>query len=29
MGVSESESKVEGTWLASLLMQGLLKVAYW
>ena len=29
MGVSESDSEVEGTWLASLLMQGLLKVAYW
>ena len=29
MGVSESESEAEGTWLASLLVQGLLKVAHW
>lgn len=27
--VPESDSEVEDTWLASLLMQGLLKVAYW
>lgn len=29
LGISESESEVKGTRLASLLMQGLLKVAYW
>lgn len=29
LGVSESESEIEGTRLASLLMQGLFKVAYW
>lgn len=29
VGVPESESEVEGTWMASLLMQGLFKVAYW